>query len=65
MYPELTKKEKQLARELAAKGLQAEIKKGMMAFYDTLRHWKDESETITDHRDQYNDFCEEVKEFQN
>jgi hypothetical protein len=64
MYPELTKKEKQLARELVAKGLQAEIKKGMLTFYDTLQRWRDESETIANQRDQYDDFCGEVKEFQ-
>ena len=57
---ELSKKEKQLARELIAKGLQEDLKRGLSKFDTMLQEWKIFE---GDQRDPYNDFCDKVSDY--
>lgn len=60
MEMELSKKERQLARELIARGLQEDLKKGLLAFETLLQEWK----TFDgDQRESYNKFCDEVRDY--
>jgi hypothetical protein len=60
MPSELTKKEKKIARELIAKGLQVDLKKGLENFAAILKKGSSDANDIKDH---YNSFCNEVKDF--
>jgi hypothetical protein len=57
---ELSKKEKQLARELIAKGLQEDLKRGLSTFETMLQEWRGFD---GDQRDPYNNFCDAVKDY--
>jgi len=57
---ELSKKEKQLARELIGKGLQEDLKRGLSKFDTMLQEWKNFD---GDQRDPYNDFCDKVSDY--
>jgi len=43
MEPEFSKREKQIARDLMDRGIQEDIKKGLMEFDDILQQWKNEA----------------------
>ena len=55
-----SKKEKKIAHELIAKGLQADLRSGLKSFDTILQEYKDDGGDIRDH---YNNFFKTVKEF--